>query len=172
MDLARDLKKFNALAEDFKMGNIKRRQSPLENYFELTDDAKIAYCPDTQKLMEYFGQLKYNSNEWSLFIDAASNKSGSSECLLCFFEISLMDIHLNDSIDILIDTLYTCIGLKAVLMHRAKELPSVPIAYALDTKESPENIENLLKKINYERFQWTICCDLKVVGMLFGMKKG
>lgn len=88
MDLARDLKKFNALAEDFRMENIARRQLPLENYFEHSDDMKMAYCSDTKKLMEYFGQMNYDSHDWSLFIDAASNKSGSSKCslfILCWF---------------------------------------------------------------------------------------
>lgn len=71
------------MADNFKISTIRRRQLPLENYFDQTADRKMAYCPDTRNLMEYFGHADYNPNDWTLFIDSATNKSGSSK--LIFF---------------------------------------------------------------------------------------
>lgn len=64
------------------------------------------------------------------------------------------------------------IGLKAVLLHKKKKLPSVPIAYSEQMKETHANIENLLRKIKYEYYKWEICADLKMIAILCGLKKG
>lgn len=75
-ELGRCLNEFNVMADDFKLKNIRRRQLPLENYFESTADKKMAYCPDVANLMEYFGRANYDPSEWILFIDSST----SSEC--------------------------------------------------------------------------------------------
>lgn len=39
-------------------------------------------------------------------------------------------------------------------------------------KETHENMENLLRKINYNQYKWKICSDLKMMAILSGLKKG
>ncbi|CAK9816550.1 hypothetical protein ANTQUA_LOCUS8999 [Anthophora quadrimaculata] len=63
-------------------------------------------------------------------------------------------------------------SLKAVLLHNGNEKPSIPIAHAVNPKESYETMVKLLKCINYEENEWRVCADLKVVGMLCGMQGG
>lgn len=63
-------------------------------------------------------------------------------------------------------------SLKAVLLHNGNEKPSIPIAHAVNTKESYETMVRLLKYIKYEEHNWKVCSDLKVVGMLCGMQSG
>lgn len=64
------------------------------------------------------------------------------------------------------------IGLKAVLLHNENQLPSVPLAYATDMKETYENLEKILRLINYGTYKWQIVSDLKVLTILFGMQGG
>lgn len=63
-------------------------------------------------------------------------------------------------------------GLKAALLHRQNELPSVPIAYSEEMRETRENIANLLRKVNYNKNMWMICSDVKMIGILCGLMKG
>ncbi|UYV71170.1 hypothetical protein LAZ67_8001999 [Cordylochernes scorpioides] len=64
------------------------------------------------------------------------------------------------------------ISLKAVLLHNGNKFPSLPIAHASNMKESYENMKLLLKKIEYERYGWKICSDLKVIAFLRGLQLG
>lgn len=63
-------------------------------------------------------------------------------------------------------------SLKAVLLHNGNEKPSIPIAHAVNMKESYETMVTLLKFIKYDEHEWKVCADLKVVGMLCGMQSG
>ncbi|KYN17741.1 hypothetical protein ALC57_09969, partial [Trachymyrmex cornetzi] len=63
-------------------------------------------------------------------------------------------------------------ALKAVLLHNENKLPSVPLAYAIDMKETYENLEKILNVINYAAYKWKIIDDLKVLTILFGMQGG
>lgn len=63
-------------------------------------------------------------------------------------------------------------SLKVVLMHNTNKLPSVPIAYARGVKEDYDSMAAIINLINYNRYKWYVCCDLKVVGLLIGLKKG
>lgn len=63
-------------------------------------------------------------------------------------------------------------SLKAVLLYKGNKKPSIPIAHAVNTKESYENMEKLLQRVNYTQHNWKICADLKVVGMLCGLQGG
>lgn len=63
-------------------------------------------------------------------------------------------------------------SLKVVLLHMSNKKPSVPIAYCTDTKETYEKMKIILKKIKYEKYQWRICCDLKMVAILRGLQPG
>ena len=55
-------------------------------------------------------------------------------------------------------------SLKSVLLHNGNKFASVPIAYA-----TYENLKILLEKIQYDKYCWTICCDLKVIALLMGL---
>lgn len=63
-------------------------------------------------------------------------------------------------------------SLKAVLLHNGNEKPSLPIAHAVDLKENCDNMALILNLINYKRFEWQICADLKVIAILLGMQAG
>lgn len=63
-------------------------------------------------------------------------------------------------------------SLKGVLLHIGNVYPSVPIIYATDVKENYENINVILKLINYDLHRWVICSDLKIVAILMGLKQG
>jgi len=69
-----------------------------------------------------------------------------------------------------IDALKT--SLKAVLLHNGNKFPSVPLAHATNMKETYENLKILLEKIQYNKYCWTICCDLKVIALLMGLQLG
>jgi hypothetical protein len=43
------------------------------------------------------------------------------------------------------------VSLKAVPLHDVNKYPSVPLAHALNMKESYENMKLLLEKIHYEK---------------------
>lgn len=63
-------------------------------------------------------------------------------------------------------------SLKAVLLHNGNKFPSVPLAHAINMKETYENMKIILDKIMYEKFNWNICGDLKVIAMLLGLQTG
>lgn len=58
------------------------------------------------------------------------------------------------------------------MLHNENQLPSVPIAYATNLKESYETMEKILDLITYKKYQWQIVSDLKVLTILFGMQGG
>ena len=63
------------------------------------------------------------------------------------------------------------VSIKAALLHNGNKFPFVPIAYTANLKESYENINLLLEKIQYEKYNWNICGDLKVTAFLLGYTK-
>lgn len=63
-------------------------------------------------------------------------------------------------------------SLKAVLLHNGNCFPSVPVAHSVHLKESYDNMATLLTAIQYEKYQWFVCCDLKVTAILLGMQGG
>ena len=58
------------------------------------------------------------------------------------------------------------VSLKVVLLHNRNRFHSVPLAHAVNMKESYESIKLLLGKIKYDEFKWKLCGDLKVVALL------
>ncbi len=64
------------------------------------------------------------------------------------------------------------LDLKAVLLHNENLLPSFPIAYATDAKETYEVMEKILRFVSYATHKWKIVSDLKVLTILFGMQGG
>ena len=63
-------------------------------------------------------------------------------------------------------------SLKGVLLHNGNKYPSIPIAHSVHLKESYDNMELLLEAIKYSEYQWSLCGDLKVIGLLMGMQVG
>ena len=61
--------------------------------------------------------------------------------------------------------------LKGVL-HNGNKYPSIPIARYVNLKESYGNIDLLLEAIKYSEYQWGLCGDPKVIGLLMGMQAG
>ena len=63
-------------------------------------------------------------------------------------------------------------SLKAVLLHNSNKNPSVPLAHVIGMKETYESMSLILKAVNYVAHLWSICGDLKVIGLLLGMQGG
>ena len=62
-------------------------------------------------------------------------------------------------------------SLKAVLLHRVKVLPSVPVALT-STKRKHGHMKEILSCMNYKTCQWHICGDLNVNVIVKGLQKG
>ncbi|GBN25596.1 hypothetical protein AVEN_153975-1 [Araneus ventricosus] len=62
--------------------------------------------------------------------------------------------------------------LKMFLLYNGNELPSIPIAYAPHMKETYEHLQQLLHRIKYMQYEWSVCADLKVVVLLMGLQQG
>lgn len=63
-------------------------------------------------------------------------------------------------------------SLKAVLLHKGNKYPSIPIAHSVHLKEFYDNMELLLEAVKYNLYQWSLCRDLKVIGLLMSMQAG
>src|SRR5699024_11011478 len=62
------------------------------------------------------------------------------------------------------------VSLKAFLVHNDNRLPIVLIAYGKGINETNETISEIVNLIKYEEHRWLICCDLKMVALLFGIQ--
>ncbi|GBM27551.1 hypothetical protein AVEN_97068-1 [Araneus ventricosus] len=62
-------------------------------------------------------------------------------------------------------------SLKVVLFANGIDLPSVPVAYSVDMKETYGNISRILDKICYD-YNWKLCAELKVVALLICLQTG
>ena len=63
-------------------------------------------------------------------------------------------------------------SLKCVLLHNGNEHTAVPIAHSTKLKEEYQNVDLVLKKLNYSEHQWVICVDLKIVNFQLGQQSG
>ena len=62
-------------------------------------------------------------------------------------------------------------SLKGVLLHNENKYPRIPTAHSVHLKESYDNMELRLEAIKYSEYQWILCGDLKVIGLM-GMQAG
>ena len=64
------------------------------------------------------------------------------------------------------------LSLKAVLLHNGNTLSSNHVGYSVRNNDSYVNMKVLMEAINYYKFKWQICGDLKVITLLFGLQQG
>ncbi|GBM07588.1 hypothetical protein AVEN_230025-1 [Araneus ventricosus] len=69
---------------------------------------------------------------------------------------------------------YRCFktDLKAVLLKIGNDLLSTPVAHAVYLMQTYHNVKQHLEMINYSKYGWKICADLKVVSLLMGLQLG
>jgi len=60
------------------------------------------------------------------------------------------------------------LNLKAVFLHNGNTLPSIPVGHSVHNKEPYENMKILTEAINYDKFKWQLCGDIKVIALLLG----
>lgn len=63
-------------------------------------------------------------------------------------------------------------GSNAVLLHNGNEKLSIPVAHVVGWKETYGNCKLILQAINYNKYGWKVCADLKVVAILVGLQAG
>ena len=56
-----------------------------------------------------------------------------------------------------------------MLLQNGKQQRSIPGGHAVHMKETYENLKQLLKKLEYSKYGWHSCGDLKVVSLLMGL---
>jgi len=61
---------------------------------------------------------------------------------------------------------------KAFPLHNSNTLSSIPDGHLVHNKEPHENMKILMEAINYDKFKWQICGDLKLIALLLGLKQG
>jgi len=64
------------------------------------------------------------------------------------------------------------LSLKAVLLHNGNTVLSIVVGHSVHNKESYEIMKILMEAINYDKFKWKICGDLKVIALLLGLQRG
>ena len=62
-------------------------------------------------------------------------------------------------------------NLKGVLLHNGNKYPNIPIAHC-SSKGFLWQYGAFLEAIKYSEYQWILCWDLKVIGLLMGMQAG
>lgn len=78
--------------------------------------------------------------------------------------------HKSDEWRLFIDS--SKLSLKAVLCKNGNDQPSIIVAYARGIPESYESMQKIIELINYNRHQWMLVPDLKVVAFLRGIQAG
>jgi len=63
-------------------------------------------------------------------------------------------------------------SLKAFPLRNGNTLPSIPVGHSVHNKEPYENMKILMEAINYDKFKWQICGDLKVIALVIGLQQG
>ena len=53
-----------------------------------------------------------------------------------------------------------------LLLHNGNIHPSIPIAHSVHMKETYETMDLLLEAVSYLNYEWKMCGDLKVMGLL------
>jgi len=64
------------------------------------------------------------------------------------------------------------LSLKAMLLHNGNQHPSIPVGHDVHMKETYENLKPLLNKLEYTKYGWHFCGDLKAVSLLMRLQLG
>jgi len=64
------------------------------------------------------------------------------------------------------------LSLKTVPLHNGNTLPSIPVGHSVHNKEPYENTKMMMDAINYGKFKWQVCGDLKVIAFLLRLEQG
>jgi len=62
------------------------------------------------------------------------------------------------------------LSIKAVPLHNGNTLPSIAVGHSVHNVLY-ENMKIVLEAINYDKFKWKICGNLKVIALLFGLQQ-
>ena len=63
-------------------------------------------------------------------------------------------------------------SLKCVLLHNGNSYGAVPIGHSVGLREDYEDIKKVMKLLQYDKHNWIICVDLKMVCFLLGQQRG
>ena len=63
-------------------------------------------------------------------------------------------------------------SLKAVLLHNGNIKPSITMGYSILRKETYDTMKILFDILEYPKYNWKICSDLKVLSLLLGLQLG
>lgn len=63
-------------------------------------------------------------------------------------------------------------SIKAVLLHNGNEKPSIPVAFVTGMKEEYSTMKEILDLIQYNKFNFNIVADFKVIAILMGLQSG
>ena len=63
-------------------------------------------------------------------------------------------------------------SLKAVLLHNGNIKSSIPVGYSILRKETYDTMKILLDILEYPRYNWKICSDLKVLSLFLELQLG
>lgn len=66
----------------------------------------------------------------------------------------------------------SCKSFKAILLHNGNVYAPIPIAHSVVLKEEYENLKFILQKLEYEKHEWQLCGDLKIITILLGQQSG
>ena len=63
-------------------------------------------------------------------------------------------------------------SLKAVLLHNGNKYPSLPLAHSVHLKETYKNVKTVLNVLKYDRYNWEVIGDFKMIAFFDGNAGG
>ena len=63
-------------------------------------------------------------------------------------------------------------SLRAVLLHNGNTHPSIPVAHAVQLKKTYETMKLFLDALQYPKYSWKMCGDLKEISLILGLQLG
>ena len=61
---------------------------------------------------------------------------------------------------------------KAVLLHNENIYPLLPMAHSVHFKEKYNDIKIVLEALNYQKYNWEVIGDFKIIAILTGLQGG
>lgn len=87
--------------------------------------------------------------------------------VIIFLDFSIEFIKIMIQLNVIYSLFHRKITLKGVLLHNCNIKPSVPVGHAPNSKETFGTMSTL---IDYERWNWKMFGDFKVIGLLLGLR--